>query len=137
MIRPALILSALLFIAGCASTPAARISKKQSAFDAYPAEVQNKIRAGTVEVGFTAEMAEMAAGVPDERAMRTTAEGESEVWTYLKSKPSIGFGLGVGGGGGSTRVGTGIGIGTGGGSTIKLRLIMKDGKVHAIEKAGK
>ncbi len=135
-LRSALVLVALIAVAGCSTTDS-RISKKQSAFDSYPVEVQNKIRAGEVEVGFTAEMVEMAVGKPDERTSRTTADGDSEVWLYAKSKPSFGIGLGVGGGGGSTHVGTGVGIGTGGGSSIKLRVIMKDGKVQAVEKAGK
>jgi hypothetical protein len=87
-----------LAFAGC-STPDSRIEKNSAAFASYPPAVQTKIRAGEVDVGFTAEMVTLALGKPDRVVRRQTAEGETEVWAYADKSPTIGFGFGVGGGG--------------------------------------
>jgi len=129
---PVLVL--LFAVTGCAST-SSRISKNQAAFDAYSAEVQAKIRAGEVAVGFTPEQVTMALGKPDRVLQRTTAAGVSDVWVYLKGGLQFGFGVGVGVGGGSSGVGGGVGAATGPmGDDEKLRVILSGGHVTAVEK---
>lgn len=130
---PALLALGLL---ACA-TPASRISSQQSIFDSYPAEVQQKIRAGEAGIGFTPEQVRLALGEPGDIYSRQTEQGESEVWVYRDSKPGLSFGLGTYSGG-STGVGGGIGIGTGGGrAEDKLRVTFEAGQVTAIEKAAR
>lgn len=125
-----------LGLAACA-TPASRISSQQSAFDSYPTEVQQKIRAGQIGIGFSPEQVRMALGEPSDRYSRQTEKGESEVWAYRDFKPGLSFGMGTFSGG-STSVGGGIGIGTGGGNAEdKLRVTFEAGRVTAIEQAAK
>ena len=127
--------SCVLVFAGCSSSPKSRISKNQAAFNTYPADVQTKIRAGEVAVGFTAEQVTLAMGKPDNVYKRTSSAGDSEVWVYKKSSPSLGFGLGFGTGvGSSSSVGTGVGVGTGGGEDERARVILTGGRVSAVEK---
>ncbi len=134
-LRFLLVLGLLFAVAGCAST-SSRISKNRAAFDAYPAEVQAKIRAGEVAVGFTAEQVTMALGKPDRVLQRTTATGVSDVWVYLKG--GLQFGVGAGMGGGSSGVGGGVGAATGPvGDDEKLRVILSGGHVAAVEKISK
>ncbi len=76
-------LMVVVLVAGCVSTPEQRIARNQTLFASFPSEVQVKVRAGQVAVGFTPEMVRMALGVPDRIHTRTTAAGETDVWTYL------------------------------------------------------
>ncbi|MBV8063247.1 MAG: hypothetical protein JOY51_06600 [Nevskia sp.] len=128
----ALLLAALL--AACAS-PDSRIRDSQAAFDSYPPAVQQKIRAGQADVGFTPEQARMALGEPDRKFTRTTAAGSSEVWAYRDSGPMFSFGVGGGSFGSHTGVGGGVGVATGGDAPDdKLRLVFVNGAVVSIEK---
>lgn len=126
-----------LSLAGC-STVDSRIHDNQSSFNAAPATVQAKIRAGQVDVGFTADQVKMALGKPDRVYTRTTAEGSSEVWAYADKGPSFSFGVGMGSYSGSSAVGTGIAVGTGGDRRDdKVRIVFVGGVVRAIESRGK
>lgn len=78
----------LLLMTGCATTES-RISRHQAAFDAWPAEVREKVRAGRIEVGFTPEMVQVALGEADRRSTRTTAAGTDEVWAYFDRRPKF------------------------------------------------
>ncbi len=72
----------LLFgIAGCAS-PAKRISQDPDLFAQFSAEDQDKIRAGTIDIGFSAPMVQMALGRPSRVYRRTTSDGTQEIWSY-------------------------------------------------------
>ena len=125
-----------LGLAACA-TPASRISSQQSVFDSYPIEVQQKIRAGQVGIGFTPAQVRMALGEPSDTYSRQTAQGESEVWAYRDFKPGLSFGMDTFSGG-STSVGGGVGIGTGGGDAEdEMRVTFEAGRVTAIEQAAK
>ena len=75
-------LLALALAAGC-STPSARIRKNPDLFAKFPPAAQEKIRKGEVDVGFTAEMVEMALGKPARVYRRKAATGETEVWSYV------------------------------------------------------
>lgn len=127
----------VMFAAGC-STTASRIEKNQAAFAAASPEVQAKIRAGQVDVGFTLDQVMIALGEPDRRFTRTTEKGVSEVWAYADHGPAFSFGMGVGGGGGSTSVGTGVMVNTGGNrDSDRLRVVFDGGRVIALEKRGR
>lgn len=97
-----------------------------------PADVQEKIRAGQVAIGFTPKQVELAKGKADLVSKRTTAQGEQIVWNYERRKSGLGFGLGVGGGSGS--VGGGVGVSTGGRPPeLAMRVIFTNGLVSAVE----
>jgi len=126
---------ALLALAACAS-PESRIKDNQPAFDSYPPAVQQKIRAGQADIGFTPEMARMALGEPDHKYTQTTAAGSSEVWAYRDNGPMFSIGLGGASFGGHSAVGGGVGVSAGGGDPEdKLRLYFVNGLVASIEKA--
>jgi outer membrane protein assembly factor BamE (lipoprotein component of BamABCDE complex) len=127
-----LCLAALL--SACSSTPENRIEKNQSAFDQYPADVQQKIRRGQVEIGFTPEMVRLALGEPTRVATRKTDSGEVEAWIYIDSKPAVSFGIGFGTGGHHSGGGVGIATSTGGRDVDeKVRVEFRDGKVTGVE----
>lgn len=129
------LLLALLVFPACASSPEARISKHQAAFDALSPADQGKVRGGHVDLGFTPEMVTMALGEPDRRYSRTTDQGTSEVWAYRDRSPSFSIGLGIGSGGRSSAVGAGVGVTTGGDrADDKVRIIFQNGKVSSIER---
>ena len=123
-------------LAGCA-TPASRISDGKTAYDQYPAEVQQKISAGEVAVGFTQEQARMALGEPARKYTRTTTSGSAEIWGYTRSGPSYSFALGSGFGLGRSGFGS-VGLNTGTSDDDvqeKLRLVFEGGKLTALERA--
>lgn len=126
----------LAFTAGCVtSTPQRRIDKNRGAYAGYPAEAQRMIREGRVEIGFTAEMAEMALGRPGRKFMRRDETSEdSEIWVYYRNQPRFSFGMAMGSGG-YRGVGTGISMSTAPDPDQEsLRLILRDGRVAAIER---
>ena len=132
-LRRLLIAAALVLLAGCA-TPASRISSHQSAFDQWPAEVREQVRAGRIDVGFTAEMVQVALGDADRKSTRTTAKGTSEVWAYFDHSPKFSIGLGVGSSSGSTAYGGAVAVGNSGFLDDEvLRVILEGGRVAAIE----
>jgi hypothetical protein len=107
-----LLLAAALTALACASVEK-RIAASQAAFDAYPPDVQAKIRGEQIAVGFTPEQVVMALGEPDRKTQITAEDAAGEVWTWSRSVPGVGVGLGTGSYGGRVGVGTGIGIGQG------------------------
>lgn len=127
---PWLLLAAL----ACAS-PASRIADNQEAFDAYPPEIQEKIRAGEIAVGFTEEQVVMALGEPDRKSQITGEDGVVDVWTWRKSVPGIGFGLGTGSYGGRVGVGTGVTVGQGARSEDETVVEFVNGRVKRFEQA--
>ena len=64
------------------NTPGSRIKKNQAVFDAFPAEVQQNVRAGKVDVGYTRPMVEIALGNPDRIYTRRTTNGTVQVLAY-------------------------------------------------------
>lgn len=76
------LLAAAALLSGCASTPEKRIRQNPELFDSFPAEVQENLRSGRVEIGYTPEMVYFALGAPDRRVTRRTADEEREVWHY-------------------------------------------------------
>jgi hypothetical protein len=137
--KPRIVLVALvLALAGCATTPADRIAQHRSAFDTWPAEVQTKIRAGQIAVGFTEEQVRMALGDPERVITRTTEQGVSLVWAYRHRGPHYSFGMGMAGGSGRTGYGAGVAMTDHpyfGGDA--LHVVMMNGQVVSIERAGR
>lgn len=122
-----------LVCAGC-STPDSRIQKDSATFASYPPAVQTKIRAGEVEIGYTADMVRMALGKPDRTFRRVTAQGETEVWAYADKTPRIGIGLGFGSYGHHSGGGVAVGTSTGGSRGDRLHVQLQAGKVTAIDR---
>ena len=133
----ALLLSALLLAGGCAtSTPQTRISKHREAYRGFPSEVQRKISAGVVDMGFTTEMVLLALGEPNREFSRQTENGTAEVWVYHDNSPrvSVGFGFGIGSYGRHSSSSVGISTSTGGyDRDERMRVEFRDGYVTEIE----
>lgn len=91
------ILTALSALALACATLETRIAESQEAFDTYPPEVQEQIRAGEIAVGFTPEQVLMALGEPSRRSQVTTDDAVAEVWIWRRSVAGAGFGLRSGG----------------------------------------
>lgn len=136
LVRSALLAALALAAAGC-SSPASRIEDNQAAFDQYPPEVQRRIRAGDIGVGFYPDQVRMALGKPDRIYTRQTDTGSSEVWAYRDSTPALSLGLGGFGFGGNSGVGGGVGVGTGGTEEEKVRVVFVEGRVVSVERTVK
>lgn len=125
----ALCLAAAL-LAACSSVDT-RIKKHQAEFDSYPPEIQQKIRAGQVDPGFTFNQVEMALGAPDRTYTESSPGKEREIWSYGGgTEPRVGFGVGYGSwhrGG----VGTGVAVGSGPGYAYEDRItvVFEGGRV--------
>lgn len=127
------VLACLMLLAGCA-TPESRIADNRSTFERYSPEVQQKIKAGQVDVGFTHEMVVMALGEPARKFTRKTEVGDTEVWSYHDDSPKFSFGLGMGSGGRGSSVGGGVGVSTGGyDPEEKIRVEFRGGVVTAVD----
>ncbi len=125
---------ALLLTAACSTTPQSRIEKNRGAFDAFPADVQEKIRAGRVDLGFTPPMVRLALGDPARELNRSSAAGQEEVWVYRRSSSGFSFGVGIGGGSGHTGYGGGVSMSTAPDyDEDAMRVIFREGKVTAVE----
>jgi len=124
-----LAIACLGLLVGCSSTPSSRFSEKQALASSWPAEVQDKVRAGKVEPGFTKEQVYVALGRADRITTRQTNEGSFEVWHYVTSRPSIG--IGIGGGGGSMF--GGASVGTSGRSDLKCSVVFKGDLVVSVD----
>jgi len=79
-----LVIFSLLAVSGCA-TPEARINRNPELFASFPPDVQEKIRLGQVDIGFTGDMVTMALGQPNRIYARQSATGVIEVWSYTSS----------------------------------------------------
>ena len=121
----------LLLLAACGS-PQSRIKRNKEQFAAYPLEIQARIKAGEVDVGFTAEMVRMALGDPARKTMRTTAQSVQEVWTYGETSVRPGLGVAIGGGGFGGF--GGVSVGSEASSRDSAMVVFEGGKVVSIEK---
>ncbi|MDD5305333.1 MAG: hypothetical protein PHS14_19725 [Elusimicrobia bacterium] len=122
-------------LAACQS-PQSRIKKNQAAFDAFPPEVQQAIREGRAEVGFTAEQALMALGKPSRVYTQKTAASNQEVWEYgVGGGPSVGLGFGMSSMGGASGYGTSVGVSSDvGDPRARMRVVVENGRVASVER---
>lgn len=72
-----------LFLCGC-ETISSRIAHDQEFFQTLPANHQEKIRRGKVELGYTMREVKLALGAPSRKASRESAAGKQEVWVYTE-----------------------------------------------------
>ncbi len=124
----------LLLLAACAS-PSSRIKKHAALFDAYPPNIQARIKAGAVDVGFDQDMVRMALGEPARVSSRKTADSSQEVWSYGATgvRPGFGFGFGSGFGGGFG----GVSVGGEAPERERDKVVFEHGRVVAVEKLEK
>jgi len=80
-LRFLLILATLGLLAGC-NTFEKRLTQRPGIFEALDAETQAKLRAGIIDIGYTADMVFLAIGNPDSRSDQITASERKEVWIY-------------------------------------------------------
>ncbi|NIP96345.1 MAG: hypothetical protein GWO24_24085 [Akkermansiaceae bacterium] len=73
--------AALLLAAGCAS-PAARVKKHHDVFQTFPKTVQEQVRQGKIQLGYTEQMVHIAKGPPDRKYERHASKGTTLVWSY-------------------------------------------------------
>jgi len=129
-----LTLTTVVLLTGCSSTPDSRIAKNQRDFSQYPAEVQQKIRAGQVDIGFTPEMVRLALGEPTRQFNRQTETGTVELWVYHDNSPRFSIGLGFGSYGRHSGTSVGVSTSTGGyDPEEKMRVEFRDARVTAVE----
>jgi hypothetical protein len=120
------------------NTTGSRIRRQQELFDSYPPEVQQNIRNGIIEVGYTPEMVVMALGEPDRKEVTELEDGLAEVWTYSKSVPGFGIGMGTGGyAGGGVGIGTGVTVGEPARSVDRTVVQFSGGRVKHFEALAK
>lgn len=71
----------LLVATGCA-TPEARIKRHAELFATFPPEVQEKVREGVIQLGYTQDMVFLAIGQPNHTQQRVDSTGTTLVWRY-------------------------------------------------------
>jgi hypothetical protein len=122
-----------LIAMGC-STVQSRIAKHRTAFEDWPAAVQEKVRAGQIDLGFTPEQVRVALGEPARTFTRTKSEGTTDVWAYRARPPRFSVGVGLGTSRGSTAYGGGVNVGGGDNrDEDALRVVFAGGRVSTIE----
>lgn len=123
---------ACIALTGCSGPSlATRIDEGMVAFDSWPIEVQEKVKAGEIEVGFDREQVRMAWGEPDLVQENAGGIGDSEIWLWEKKTPRIGIGIGVGSYGRHSGVSGSVGTSVGGDIRVKKEVVFKDGKVDS------
>jgi hypothetical protein len=60
----------------------ARIHDNQEMFNTFTPDIQDKVRLGQIDIGFSQDMVYLAWGGPDRIYMRTTKDGDATVWSY-------------------------------------------------------
>lgn len=76
-------LLAALILTGCA-TVEKRIADNATLFASYPPEVQAKLREGSIDIGYTMPMVEIAWGKPRYVMQKKNQEGEFTSWRYTQ-----------------------------------------------------
>lgn len=134
LLPSSLLLSALLLTAGCSSTPQSRIASHREVYRSFPSDVQRKISAGVVDVGFAPEMVRLALGAPNREFSRQTENASSEVWVYHDTSPRFSVGFGIGSYGRHSSSSVGVATTTGDyDREEKMRVVFRDGHVTEIE----
>jgi len=84
-----ILLAAVFALSACMTAQQlreSRIAASPEIFNSFSLEVQQKVRAGQIELGFSEEMVRLAWGLPDRIYTRTTDKGQATVWTYSKTR---------------------------------------------------
>lgn len=78
-----IILSVLTFtLGGCAMSVEDRIKVQQQAFDAYPADVQARLKQRQIRLGDDQNAVWIAFGAPSEKQYRIDDTGRVDIWIY-------------------------------------------------------
>ena len=121
---------ALLLLVGCQGPNLAeRIDTNMQDFDSWPLDVQETVREGRIDIGFTEEQVRVAWGEPDYVTRDRLPDGEGERWVWEKKSPRVGIGVGVGTGGSRGGVGGTVGTSVGGQNRVKRSVWFEDGEV--------
>lgn len=124
----------LVFLAGCASTPGERVAQNQAAFAQFPPDVQQNVRAGRIDIGYTEPMVLIALGEPARRFTRVDQGGSTDVWVYRRNAPRFSFGFGIGSYGRHSATSVGVSTETGGYRDDEaLRVEFQQGRVTRID----
>ncbi|MCZ7592048.1 MAG: hypothetical protein M5U15_07765 [Kiritimatiellae bacterium] len=76
-----------IFVAGCA-TPEARIKKNPEIFNALAPNIQENVRKGNIDIGYTQDAVMIALGQPNRQYTRRTDAGTATVWAYTGERVS-------------------------------------------------
>jgi len=63
-----------------------RIAKNHELFNAFNPDIQEKVRFGHIDLGFSQDMVRLAWGSPDRIYIKTTSDGVATVWTYTRMR---------------------------------------------------
>ena len=86
--HPCLLVALLsLTLVGCSNGISARISEKSAMYEQLRPEIQQQLRDGIVEPGFTADMVYVALGAPTRTEIRQTPRGPVGFWIYTNLYP--------------------------------------------------
>jgi len=75
----------LCILSGC-NTPSQRIKQHRDTFETLDSDVQQNVRRGRVEIGYSKEAVRIALGEADRTYRRTTSEAQAEVWSYVRTE---------------------------------------------------
>lgn len=74
----------IVFVTGCA-TPQRRIEKNPEIFASFPEDVQENVRNGIIDLGYTKEMVLIALGKPNTIRTSISKERSAEIWEYTRT----------------------------------------------------
>lgn len=121
-----MVLSAAVWLSGCASGQMNRIDANRGIYETWPLETRQAILDGKVEPGMTPDMVKVAWGEPSEVVRNPQGEAGDEVWLYktggeqpFDPDPGAGNSIGISTGrrGTSITQSSSMGVGIGGGGT--------------------
>jgi hypothetical protein len=78
----ALLLLAVAFLCGCASTIEDRRKERLAAYSQLPPETQSLVDAGQIKVGMSKDAVYIAWGKPDQVIHSESDQGQTEIWLY-------------------------------------------------------
>ena len=76
-----LVAVSLLFVTGCQNVDS-RIKEKPDVFAKLDVAVQDKIKQGIIDLGFTEDMVYLALGAPDQKREAVSVTGQTVTWIY-------------------------------------------------------
>lgn len=126
--------AAAALLAGCQTFPTDRISAHQAEYDSWPPEVQQHVRAGLVEAGYTPDQVFIALGDPTAKTQAGPPGNVTEVWVYHKRAARFGFAVGGASFGSHSAVAGGAAVnGLKLGLDVDGRVIFYNGRVTSVE----
>lgn len=80
-----LLLLAVAFLCGCASTIEDRRKERHAAYSQLPPETRSLVDAGQIKVGMPKDAVYIAWGKPDQSIQSESEQGRTETWIYYNS----------------------------------------------------